>query len=406
MKILVLNGGSSGLKAMVTEIPASGLPERPVPPLWDARADWGRHPGATDVRVKTAAGSSEFRLDGAAPQQVLEPVIATLWEGPAKVLGIPGEIDAAGHRIVHGGRAFRETTRITPDVKQGIAQMAELAPGHNRLELEAIEAVERLLGADLPQVAVFDTAFHSTLPEPAAVYPGPRRWLEAGIRRFGFHGISHQYTSRRAAEILGRDPASLRMITCHLGNGCSLAAVQHGKSIDTTMGFTPLEGLMMGTRSGSVDPGILIYLVRSRGYAADQLDRILNQESGLKGLSGLSGDMREVLAAMAEGNRNARLAFDVYAQRLCREIGGMLGSLGGLDALVFTAGIGENCPALREIVAKRFAFLGVELDPEKNACPPADTDISSARAAVRTLVVHTEEDWEIARECFRLLGGP
>jgi acetate kinase len=404
MKVLVLNGGSSGLKALVTEIPASGLPERPITPMWEARADWGRHPGSTDVRVQTAGRTREFRLDGAAPQQVLEPVLSTLWEGAEKVLGSRAEIDAAGHRIVHGGRAFRETTRITPEVKRDIARMAELAPEHNRLELEAIEAVERLLGSKLPQVAVFDTAFHATLPQAAAVYPGPLRWLDAGIRRYGFHGISHQYTSRRAAAILGRDPASQRMITCHLGNGCSLAAVQHGKSIDTTMGFTPIEGLMMGTRSGSVDPGILIYLMRHRGYSADQLDRILNKESGLKGLSGLSGDMREVLAAMAE-SPNARLAFEVYAHRLCQGIGGMLGSLGGLDALVFTAGIGENCPLLREIVAKRFAFLGMELDPQKNARSPADTDISSARAAVRTLVVHTEEDWEIARECHRLLGG-
>jgi acetate kinase len=403
MKILVLNGGSSGLKALVSEIGGPGLPDRPGAPLWDARADWGRRQGEIDVRVKTAGGAYELRFEGATPQQVLEPVLSTLWEGPAKVLGSRSEIDAAGHRIVHGGRAFRETTRITPEVKRGIAQMAELAPEHNRLELEAIDAVENLFGPELPQIAVFDTAFHSTLPEPACLYPGPRAWLEAGIRRYGFHGISHQYTARRAAEILGRDPASLRLVTCHLGNGCSLAAVQHGKSIDTTMGFTPLEGLMMGTRSGSVDPGILIYLMRHRGYMADQLDRILNKESGLRGVSGLSGDMREVLAAMAAGNSNARLAFEVYAHRLCREIGAMVASLGGLDALVFTAGVGENCPPLREIVAKRFAFLGLELDEEKNARSPADTDISSARAAVRTLVVHTEEDWEIVRECCRLL---
>jgi acetate kinase len=387
--ILVLNGGSSSLKAVLYNLPEQAAP------IWEARVDWGRHPGKADIRVKAAGRQTfETQMEIGSPAAVLEPVLNTL--------DCRDRIEMAGHRIVHGGKAFRETTRITPEVKAEIARMVEFAPEHNRLELEAIEAAERLLGPSVPQVAVFDTAFHATLPLAAAAYPGPLAWLDQGIRRYGFHGISHRYTSRRAAEILRRDLKSLRLITCHLGNGCSLAAVRGGESVDTTMGFTPIEGLMMGTRCGSIDPGIIIYLVRHCGYAADQLDRIVNKESGLKGLSGLSADMREILAAIESGNERAKLAFDVYAHRLVREIGAMLASLGGVDALVFTAGIGENCAPLREMVCRQFQFLGLRLDSEKNARSPADEDIATANSAVRVLVVHTDEDREIAWECFAL----
>ena len=259
--------------------------------------------------------------------------------------------------------------------------MASFAPEHNRLELEAIECMERILGPDAVQVAVFDTAFHASLPPPAYVYPGPYEWVGQGIRRYGFHGISHQYTSRRAAAILGKQLASLRMITCHLGNGCSLAAIRDGVSIDTTMGFTPLEGLMMGTRSGTIDPGIIIHLVRHRGLRAEALDRMLNKESGLRGVSGVSGDMRTVLAAIDRGDARAQLAFDVYVHRLRSEIGAMLASLGGLDALVFTAGVGENSPQVRAQAVEAFAFLGVKLDAAKNAQSPTDHGYRRARFA-------------------------
>jgi acetate kinase len=265
--------------------------------------------------------------------------------------------------------------------------------------------MERILGPDAVQVAVFDTAFHASLPPPAYVYPGPYEWLGEGIRRYGFHGISHQYTSRRAAAILGKDLASLRMITCHLGNGCSLAAIRDGISIDTTMGFTPLEGLMMGTRSGTIDPGIIIHLVRHRGYRAEALDRVLNKESGLRGVSGISGDMRTVLAAVDRGDARAQLAFDVYVHRLRSEIGAMLASLGGLDALVFAAGVGENSPQVRAQAVAGFAFLGAKLDEAKNAQSPPDADIAAPDSAVRVLVVHTQEEWEIARESFRVAGA-
>ncbi len=404
MKILVLNGGSSSLKAVLCEASGQASAGPELKTVWDARVDWGRRPGIADVRVRAGAAAPDDRqVPIASPRDVFEPVLETLWTGPAKVIEDRREIRVVGHRIVHGGKAFRDPARITAEVKAAIAAFVHFAPEHNRLELEAIEAAERVLGPATPQVAVFDTAFHATLPAAASVYPGPYEWIGEGVRRYGFHGISHQYTSRRAAAILRGDPESLRLITCHLGNGCSLAAVRGGRSIDTTMGFTPLEGLMMGTRSGSVDPGILIFLVRYRGYSADQLDRTLNRESGLAGLSGVSADMRDVLAAAAGGNGRAQLAFDVFAHRLCREIGSMLAGLGGLDALVFTAGIGENCPPLRDVVCRRFGFLGIKLDPEKNAASPVDEDIAAPDSAVRVLVVHTDEDSEIARECYRVV---
>jgi acetate kinase len=404
MNILVLNGGSSSLKATLRALPEGTLPDRPPDPLWDAQVDWGRHPGKAQIRVRSTSGTVENEIAIQSQADVLRPVIESIWSGPAKALDGPRQIAAIGHRVVHGGIAFQKTARITADVRAEIRKYCEFAPEHNRLELEAIEESEKIFGSEATQIAVFDTAFHTTMPEAAVVYPGPFEWYEKGVRRYGFHGISHQYASRRAAAILGRDAAGLRLVSCHLGNGASLAAVKDGKSVDTTMGFTPLEGLMMGTRSGSIDPGILIYLVRHKGFRADELDRLLNRESGLKGVSGISGDMREILAAIDQGDPRARLAFDVYTHRLCREIGGMVVALGGLDGLVFTAGIGENCAPLRAVVCEKLAFLGVRLDPGKNGHPEMDTDIAAAESAVRVLVIRADEDWEIARECHRVCG--
>jgi acetate kinase len=389
MNILVLNGGSSSLKAVLRDVPEGPLPADAPAPLWEASVDWGRHPG--HAQIKTAGRESEMAIQS--PADVLRPVIESIGHN----------VDVVGHRVVHGGKAFRETTRITPEVRQEIRKYVEFAPEHNRLELEAIEISEAVLGSAAPQIAVFDTAFHAALPLPAQVYPGPYEWYEQGIRRYGFHGISHQYASERAARILGGDASRLRLVSCHLGNGASLAAILGGKSLDTTMGFTPLEGLMMGTRSGTVDPGILIYLVRHLNYRADELDRLLNRDSGLKGVSGISGDMRDILAAVDRGDARARLAFDVYAHRVCREIGGMVMALGGLDVLLFTAGIGENCPPLRAAVCERLAFLGVQLDSAANARPGKDNDIAAAGSRVRVLVIHADEDWQVARECHRLL---
>jgi acetate kinase len=367
MKVLVLNGGSSSLKCRYDDLASDPQTTQAPQPRWQLHLDL-----KPDGRMEDALG-------------------------PA-LRSIPGAVDVVGHRIVHGGK-FRESAVLTSEVRTAITRQTEMAPAHNRLELAAIDTVDRVLGANVTQVAVFDTAFHATLPPAARVYAGPYAWLDQGIRRYGFHGISHQYAARRAAELL-RSPA-LRLITCHLGNGASLAAVRAGRSIDTTMGFTPLEGLMMGSRSGSIDPGILVHLMR-QGHTADQIDDLLNRQSGLLGISGISSDMREILAAIESGNERARLAFDVYAHRLVREMGGMLAVLGGVDALVFTGGVGENCPPLRDAAARQLAFLGLKLDPAKNATAHPDQDVAAADSAVRVLVIHAEEEWEIARECYRL----
>jgi acetate kinase len=286
-------------------------------------------------------------------------------------------------------------------VKSAIAGVSAFAPLHNRAELEAIEEIEKLFSG-IKQIAVFDTGFHKTLPLPAAVYPGPYEWYAAGIRRYGFHGINHKYCTRRAAQMLPVDSRPLKLVTCHLGNGCSLAAILDGKSVDTTMGFTPLEGLMMGTRSGSVDPGILTYLMREKHLDGKQLDEVLNKRSGLLGISGVSGDMREILSAIKSGNERAKLAFDIYVHRLRSGIGSMIASLGGIDALVFTAGVGENSAEVRAATCKNLHFAGVELDPIKNAQSSPDKDISTEGSRTRVLIIRAQEDWEIARDCWEI----
>ena len=327
-------------------------------------------------------------------------ILKTLWSPKTQVLSQASDIQIVGHRVVHGGNKFEQSTVVTPEVKATISRMSVLAPLHNPANLEGIEVVERIL-PDVPQVAVFDTAFHRHIPLPAVVYPGPYEWFEQDMYRYGFHGISHQYCSQRAAQILGKDLESLRLITCHLGNGCSLAAVHHGHSIDTTMGFTPLEGLMMGSRSGSIDPGLMLYLLQQKKLTVEQLDETLNKASGLRGISG-SGDMRQVLRDIKEGKPRAKLAFDMFVHRLRYYIGAMLATLGGLDALVFTGGIGENAAEVREATCESFAFLGLKLDAQKNQQSPADQDISASDSAIPVLIVQTQEDWGIARECWEL----
>jgi acetate kinase len=401
MKILVLNAGSSSQKSCLYEFKAGALPS-PSQPLWEAEIEWTHRQVLAELKVATAQGGSlEETLKSESQAEATSHLLRTLWSGPTQVIKEPSTIDIVGHRVVHGGLEYEQSTFVTPKVKAAISRLAELAPAHNPASLAGIEAIEQILGA-VPQVAVFDTAFHAHMPETAAVYPGPYEWLEQGFRRYGFHGISHQYCAARAAEILNRNLKDLSLVTCHLGNGCSLAAIRGGRSANTTMGFTPLEGLMMGSRSGSVDPGLLLHLLRQPNYSVDKLDRILNQKSGLEGISGISSDLREILAAMAEGNARAQLAFDAYVHSLRSHIGAMLASLGGLDALAFTAGIGEHAASVRAAACEAFVFLGLKLDSEKNAQSRLDWDIAAADSMVRVLVIHAEEDWEIARECWKL----
>lgn len=352
MKILVVNAGSSSLKCWYHDLRGDALNVPPAKPLWSKDVDW------------------DEKAD-------IDAVFASVLQS------LPGPVELAGHRIVQGGK-FRSATILTPEVRASIVEESAIAPAHNRIALKAVDILQRRFGPDLVQAAVFDTGFHATLAPEAYVYAGPYSWFEAGIRRYGFHGISHGYAARRAAQLLGGDRSGLRIITCHLGSGASLAAVRGGKSIDTTMGFTPLEGLMMGSRSGSVDPGILIYLLRQHNYTADQIEEILYQKSGLLGVSGVSSDMREILAAIDRGNPRAQLAFDIYAHRLVEEIGSMLAVLGGADALVFTGGVGEHCAPLRDRAVQQFKFL----------------------PNLRVLVIHAEEEWEIARQCYELTAVP
>jgi acetate kinase len=352
--------------------------------------------------VKTANGVAiKDREKIKSRREALDHLLRSLWSGDAQAIAQPSEISIVGHRIVHGGPEFEQPVLITQEVKRVIAKVAGFAPLHNQAELAGIDLVEELLGT-VPQVAVFDTSFHRNLPRPAAVYPGPYEWFERGIRRYGFHGISHQYCSERAAEMLGKELAFLRLITCHLGNGCSLAAIDRGRSVDTTMGFTPLEGLMMGTRSGSVDPGILTYLIREDRNSGEQIDNLLNEQSGLLGISGVSGDMRLVLNAMKARNKRAELAFAIFIHRLRSCMGSMLMALNGVDAVVFTAGIGENSPEVREAACAAFGFLGLKVDPGENRSSQGDRDIATPDSSVRVLVVRAQEEWAIARECWRI----
>ena len=365
MRVLVVNAGSSSL-----ELRLLGDGDSPIA---------ARDLGPPDGRRGTAA---EIR-------------------GALAAMGAP---DAVGHRIVHGGTRYRQAVRIDEEVLGELRALTELAPLHQPKSLAALDAVSRAL-PETPAVACFDTAFHASMPDAAATYALPASLREGRhIRRYGFHGLSHSYASRRAAELLGRAASELRIVTCHLGAGASLAAVRDGRSVDTTMGFTPLEGLVMATRSGSVDPGLLLWLLERGSATPHALATTLERRSGLLGLAG-TGDMREVLARAASGDHDARLAREVYLHSLRAGVAAMSASLGGLDALAFTGGVGENSPEIRRLAADGLGFLGVAVDPAANEDRTGDRDISAGGAPARTLVIAAREDLEIARQTRGALGA-
>ena len=397
MYLLVLNAGSSSQKSSLYRL-GTELPQQPPEPLWLGHIDWTASDFGS-LTIKSNGVQQQTELSNR--DQALEMMLNTLVQGETKVLDPLAQIDLVGHRVVHGGAKYFQPTIITAEVKSAIADLIPLAPNHNPAHLEGIEAIAKIL-PEVTQIAVFDTAFHSQIPEPAKVYPLPYEWFERGIQRYGFHGISHQYCATKTAQILDKSLDSLKIITCHLGNGCSLAAIANGICIDTTMGFSPLEGLMMGTRCGSIDPQILLYLMREYGLNGDELNQLLTKESGLLGVSGISADLRAIIAASAEGQKRAQLAFDIYIHRLRSSIGAMIASLGGLDVLVFTAGVGENTAKLRAETCEQFAFLGLHLDTDKNNARPMNEDIATEDSQVRILVIHTEEDWAIATQCWQL----
>ncbi len=394
MKILVVNTGSSSVKFTLYEsagetLLAKGLIERI---------------GASDTHLRYANHRGE-KLDKDIAANSYEAAISqaclALIDKAGGVIGNLTEIAGIGHRIVHGGAAIRAAARIDERVKQIVLDCYALAPLHNPPNYEGIEACERLF-PNVPMVAVFDTAFHQTMPAAAYTYAIPREIAEKNqIRRYGFHGTSHHYVALTAAERLGRRLDEVNLITVHLGNGCSITAVQRGRVADTSMGLTPLEGLVMGTRCGDIDPAVVL-LLRRLGYSLDEVDRLLNKASGLRGLAGIgSNDMRDILKAVDEGNPHARLALEVFVHRLVKYVGAYAAVMNGFDALVFTAGIGENVPRIRAMVCEPLGFLGVRLDPARNKANALTVTPDDARPAV--MVIPTNEELMIARETVKIL---
>jgi acetate kinase len=356
------------------------------------------------------AGSSSLKLSVLDDERVEESTTVERWDGAGDLEPLrdfvdnAGDVEAVGHRVVHGGPRHRSSVRVDDDVVDYLDSIGDLAPLHNPRAVAAMRAVAKVL-PDAPAVAAFDTSFHATMPDAAATYALPREWNQRfGLRRYGFHGLSHASAVRRAADLVGRPASSLRMVTCHLGAGASLCAVRGGRSVDTTMGFTPLAGLVMQTRAGSVDPGLMLWLLEHGEVEVETLHAVLEHQSGLKGLSHTSGDLRDVLEARSGGDADATLAFDVYVHRLVREIGAMAAAAGGLDVLVFTGGMGEHSPELRAAAAERLGFLGVEVDRSANRAT-ADADLTADGAIARTVVVTAAEDVEVARETVAVIAG-
>ncbi|HET7357265.1 MAG TPA: acetate/propionate family kinase [Nocardioidaceae bacterium] len=356
------------------------------------------------------AGSSSLKLSLLDGDRRVASTTVERWEGaghlePVRAFVDPlRDVEAVGHRVVHGGQRYDGPVLVDDAALDYLDSLAELAPLHNPRCVAGIREVRRLL-PDLPMVACFDTAFHAAMPAAARTYALPREWNRRwSLRRYGFHGLSHAYAARRAAEIVGLPVSQLRMVCCHLGAGASLAAVRYGAAVDTTMGFTPLAGLVMATRSGSLDPGLLLWLLRSGRVDGATLSDVLENGSGLKGLSGTTGDLRDVLRLRSEGDPDAALAYDVFTHRLRREIGAMAASAHGLDLLVMTGGIGEHSPEVRASVCGQLGHLGVAIDTEVNAATQGDADLTAVGAAARTVVVTAAEDVQIAREVRGLLG--
>ncbi len=398
MKVFVLNCGSSSVKYQLfnmedESVMAKGLVERI---------------GSDDaILTHTPTGRSSVKRTSSildhttAIGQVLEMLV----HPEHGVIKDISDIRAVGHRVLHGGPTFTESVLISGEVKKAIRDCIPLGPLHNPANLMGILAAESNIPG-VPQVAVFDTAFHQTMPKHAFLYPLPYILYERHkVRRSGFHGTSHRYISRRTAELLKRPSEGLKIISCHLGNGASIAAVKDGKCMDTSMGLTPLEGLMMGTRSGDIDPAVVFYVMKHENLTMGEMDSLLNKHSGLLGVSGISGDMREIEAGVKNGNERAKVAFDIYEYRIRKYIGAYSVALDGVDAIVFTAGIGENSPFLRQRVCEGLGFLGVTIDAEKNNSKGKEVDITGEGSKAKVLVIPTNEELVIARDTLEIVSG-
>ena len=395
MKILVINAGSSSLKYQLLdpdtqEVLAKGLCERI----------------GIDGHLKhTPTGKDVFDADVEMPDHevAIKEVMNILMHNHYGVIESMDEIDAVGHRVVHGGEQFTKSVLIDRKVLKGIRDCVPLAPLHNPANLIGIEACEDVMPGK-PMVAVFDTAFHQTMPPKAYIYAVPYRWYtENKVRRYGFHGTSHQYVCQRAAEMLGRPLEELRIVTCHLGNGASTCSVKFGQSIDTSMGFTPQDGLPMGTRSGAIDAAITEYIADQRGYSGKRVENVLNKESGMLGVSGVSSDFRDLEVAAEEGNERAQLALDIFSYKVTKRIGSAAAAMGGVDAVVFTAGVGENSASMRASIMEGLEFLGFKMDPEKNNVRGKERIISTDDSKNAILLVPTNEELMIALDTARLV---
>ncbi|HHU63893.1 MAG TPA: acetate kinase [Clostridiales bacterium] len=398
MKVLVINAGSSSLKYQLIDMTnekvlAKGLAER-----------IGIEGSMLTHQVYNKEG--EFKIEKPMKDHTaaMELVSKALLDEEYGVIKSMDEVYAVGHRVLHGGRHFSQSMVINDEVMDAIRENIVLGPLHNPANIMGIEACQRLMPGK-PNVSVFDTAFHQTMPEHAYIYALPYEMYEKyGIRKYGFHGTSHKYVSLRAAEILDKPLKELKIITCHLGNGSSIAAVKYGKVVDTSMGLTPLEGLPMGTRSGDIDPAVVTFLMQKENMTAEEMDNYLNKKSGVLGISGVSSDFRDLAQAASEGNKRAKLALDIFVYRVKKYIGAYAAAMGGVDVIVFTAGIGENTPDIRSNSCAGLEFLGVKIDEDKNNTKGQEMDISAPDSKVKVLVIPTNEELMIARETMELVG--
>lgn len=397
MKVLVINAGSSSLKYQLIDMDTHSLMAKGLCERIGIEGSLLKH---------TPTGRDSVKIEAPMPSHAdaIKLVISALVSKEHGVIADMSEISAVGHRVVHGGEAFSSSVIINDEVKEVLKECSVLAPLHNPANLIGIEACEQAMPG-VPQVGVFDTAFHQTMPAKAYTYALPYEYYQKyKVRRYGFHGTSHYYVSKRAAEMLGKPIEELKIITCHLGNGSSLAAVDGGKCIDTSMGFTPLAGVEMGTRCGDIDPAIIPFIMEKEGITIDEMNTVMNKKSGVDGISGISSDFRDVETAADNGNERAALALDIFAYSVKRYIGMYMAALGGVDAIVFTAGVGENSAEMRERIISNLEFFGIKIDAEKNKVRGKEADISAADAKVKTLVIPTNEELTIALFAEELLN--
>ena len=393
MKILVINAGSSSLKYQLIDMDGETMLAKGLCGRIGIDGGYFQH--------KTAGGySTEYKVEMKDHTAAFAEVKKALTEGEGKVIDDFSEVAAIGHRIVQGGAIFDKSVLVDDQVIADIESLIPLAPLHNAAHVQGIRAAMETFGKDVPEVVVFDTSFHATMPPKAYLWGLPYEYYEKyAVRRYGFHGTSHRFVSKRCAELLGKpDAKGTKIITCHIGNGSSLAAVKDGKVIDTTMGLTPLDGFMMGSRSGAVDPSAITFIMEKEGLSPAEMDEILNKKSGMLGISGVSSDDRDVTKAMTEGHEMAKLAWDMREYQICKYIGGFVTALGGVDAIVFTAGIGENQIQLRKEIMENLAYMGVTLNEENNNTRGQEIEISGKDSTVRAFVIPTNEELVIARD--------